>query len=113
MFLHDILLAPNEVVELRFLDQDADGFGCEFGGAVLPTVDGCTGSVEVSFTRSTIRNFYLNMMTIDAAKNAFTMHYEDGSTFPIPDSWFEPVGTTDYVCLKKADKLFADRNHWG
>ncbi len=56
------------------------GFGCEFGGAVLPTIDGCTGSVEVSFTRSTNRNFYLNIMTIDAAKHAFTMHYEDGST---------------------------------
>jgi len=84
------------------------GFGCELGGAVLPTIDGCTGSVEVSFTRSTDRNFYLNIMTIDAAKHAFTMHYEDGSTFPIPDSWFEPVGATDYVCLRKADKLFAD-----
>ena len=26
------------------------GFGCEMGGAVLPTVDGCTGSVEVRFS---------------------------------------------------------------
>ncbi len=52
-------------------------------------------------------------MTIDAAKHAFTMHYEDGSTFPIPDSWFEPVGATDYVCLKKADKLFANSRAGG
>ena len=62
----------------------ASGFGCELGGAVLPTIDGCTGSVEVSFTRSTDRDFYLNIMTIDAAKDAFTMHYEDGSTLPDP-----------------------------
>lgn len=84
------------------------GFGCEFGGAILPTVDGCTGSVEVSFTRSTNRSFFLNIMTIDAAKNAFVMHYEDGSTYPIPGSWFEPVGSTEYVCLKKDKKEFAN-----
>jgi len=86
----------------------ASGFGCELGGAVLPTIDGCTGSVEVSFTRSTDRDFYLNIMTIDAAKDAFVMHYEDGSTFPIPGTWFEPVGATDFVCLQKANKYFAN-----
>ncbi len=32
--------------------------------------------------------------------------------YPIPDTWFEPVGTTDYVCLKKDDKLF-DNNRGG
>ncbi len=89
------------------------GFGCEFGGAILPTIDGCTGSVEVSFTRSTDRNFYLNIMTIDAAKTGFTMHYEDGSTFAIPGTWFEPVGTTDYVCLKNINKLFANNRGGG
>jgi len=88
------------------------GFGCEFGGAVLPTIDGCTGSVEVSFTRSTNRNFYLNIMTVDAAKNAFTMHYQDGSTFVIPGTWFEAVGTTDFVCLKNLNKKF-DNNRGG
>ncbi len=91
----------------------ASGFGCELGGAVLPTIDGCTGSVEVSFTRSTDQGFYLNIMTIDAAKHAFTMHYEDGSTFPIPESWFETVGATDYVCLKKSDKYFANNRGGG
>ncbi len=89
------------------------GFGCEFGGAILPTIDGCTGSVEVSFTRSTDRDFYLNIMTIDAAKNGFTMHYEDGSTFAIPGTWFEPVGATDYVCLKNVNKLFANNRGGG
>jgi len=87
------------------------GFGCEFGGAVLPTIDGCTGSLEVSFTRSTAggdNRFFLNLMTLDAAKNAFTMHYEDGSTFDIPASWFEPVGTTGFVCLKNVNKEFAN-----
>lgn len=89
------------------------GFGCELGGAILPTIDGCTGSVEVSFTRSTDRSFYLNIMTIDGASNSFTMHYEDGSTFPIPGTWFEPVGTTGYVCLKKDNKLFANNGFGG
>ncbi|UCG27910.1 MAG: PKD domain-containing protein [Bacteroidales bacterium] len=84
------------------------GFGCEFGGAVLPTIDGCTGSLEVSFTRSTNEGFYLNIMTLDAAKDNFTMHYEDGSTFNIPANWFEPVGATGFVCLKEANKQFAN-----
>jgi PKD repeat protein len=91
----------------------ASGFGCELGGAVLPTIDGCTGSVEVSFTRSTDRDFYLNIMTSDAARNAFTMHYEDGSTFPIPGTWFEAVGSTDYVCLSKLNKYFANSRGGG
>lgn len=91
----------------------SSGFGCELGGAVLPTIDGCTGSVEVSFTRSTDRDFYLNIMTSDAAKNAFTMHYEDGSSYPIPGTWFEPVGATDYVCLKKNNKSFSNSRSGG
>ena len=91
----------------------SSGFGCELGGAVLPTIDGCTGSVEVSFTRSTNRDFYLNIMTYDAAKNGFTMHYEDGSTFPIPGTWFEPVGSTDFVCLKKNNKSFTNNRGGG
>jgi len=92
------------------------GFGCEFGGAVLPTIDGCTGSLEVSFTRSTaggVNKFFLNMMTLDAAKNAFTMHYEDGSTFNIPGSWFEPVGATGYVALSRINKEFANTTGGG
>jgi len=84
------------------------GFGCELGGAVLPTIDGCTGSLEVSFTRSTDDDFYLNIMTRDFAIDAFTMHYEDGTTFDIPGGWFEQVGTTDFWCLKKNNKLFVN-----
>jgi len=91
----------------------ASGFGCELGGAVLPTIDGCTGSVEVSFTRSTDRDFYLNIMTSDASRNSFTMHYEDGSSFPIPGTWFEAVGSTDYVCLSKLNKSFANTRGGG
>jgi hypothetical protein len=82
------------------------GFGCELDGAILPTIDGCTGSVEVSFTRSAEDDFCLNIITIDAARDAFTMHYEDGSTFAIPGGWFEPVGATGFVCLKRDHKLF-------
>ncbi|KPK83440.1 MAG: hypothetical protein AMS27_12845 [Bacteroides sp. SM23_62_1] len=91
----------------------ASGFGCELGGAVLPTIDGCTGSLEVSFTRSTDDDFYLNIMTIDAAKDAFTMHYEDGSTYLIPGGWFEPVGATGFVCLKRDNKLFLNAKAGG
>ncbi|MGC9341877.1 MAG: PKD domain-containing protein, partial [Bacteroidales bacterium] len=91
----------------------ASGFGCELGGAVLPTIDGCTGSVETSFTRSTNRPFYLNILTEERAKDGFTMYYEDGTTFKIPDSWFEPVGSTGFVTLKKGNKLFPNSRAGG
>jgi len=85
------------------------GYGCEVGGAVLPTIDGCTGSYTVSITRSTVQSFYLNLMIKAGSEDKFYFEYEDGTSFNIPPSWFEPVpGNPIWVVLKAANSLFAD-----
>jgi len=47
------------------------GFGTELGESVLPTIDGCTGSLSVSFVRSKNQPFYLNLMTKMDAIDSF------------------------------------------
>ncbi len=84
------------------------GFGCEVGGAVLPTIDGCTGSYEVSFVRSNSQDFFLNLMVRNTKNgvNGFVMEFEDGTTQTIPASKFEAVTGTNWFVLKDAEKKF-------
>ncbi len=96
------------------------GYGCEVGGAVLPTIDGCTGSNDVSFVRSpnsTLPRFYLNLMIktgIDSSHKFFEIIYEDNSTFAIPPDWFEPVPShPEWYVLKEANKVFPDSKAGG
>ncbi|MBS3806238.1 MAG: PKD domain-containing protein [Bacteroidales bacterium] len=85
------------------------GFGCEMGGAVLPTIDGCTGSIEVSFYRSNDQDFYLNLMVRDGAQDDFYFEYEDGSTHHLDPNKFEQVpGKPNWYVLKNNEKLFTD-----
>ncbi len=84
------------------------GFSCEMGGAVLPTIEGCTGSHSVSFTRSLPRPFYLNLMVRDGGQHEFTLHYEDGTSWHLPDTLFEQEPISGWWTLKDAHELFAD-----
>lgn len=84
------------------------GTSCELGGALLPTIDGCTGSLQVTYFRSNTDDFWLTLMTKDANKDAFWFEYEDGTKYNIPDTWFTAVGTTGWVVLEKAHYKFAD-----
>ena len=71
------------------------GYGCEVGGAVLPTIDGCTGSYDVFITRTSTQPFFLNMMIEkSAAVNEFYIEYEDNTVVHIPDEWFVDVPNT-------------------
>ncbi len=71
------------------------GYGCEVGGAILPTIDGCTGSYDVFITRTSTQDFFLNMMIRKgSAVNEFYIEYEDGSEYHIPDEWFVDVPNT-------------------
>ena len=71
------------------------GYGCEVGGALLPTIDGCTGSYDVYITRTSTQSFFLNMMIEKtAAVNEFYIEYEDGTVEHIPDEWFVDVPNT-------------------
>ena len=66
------------------------GFGCEMGGALLPTIE-CTGSSQVFFTRSTTELFGLNIMCKAGSENFFTLNANPalvtGAQFtPVPGS---------------------------
>jgi hypothetical protein len=47
------------------------GFGCEQGGALLPPIDRCNGSTNVSFARTSNEPFYILLMVRNEAENSF------------------------------------------
>ncbi|MEE4177578.1 MAG: PKD domain-containing protein [Bacteroides sp.] len=82
------------------------GFGCEMGGAILPPVNFCNGSSQISFTRSkegtdvngVVERFFLNIMVRAGAEDGFILN---GSTTMIPASSFNPVpGTTQWLAAE-------------
>jgi PKD repeat protein len=87
------------------------GFGGELGGAVLPTIDGCTGSYDVTFTRTPNTNdkFYINLMgRNDTAKSSplrnkaienFTIN-SGGSIDAIPVNYFSYILDSTWIILK-------------
>ena len=90
------------------------GFGDELGGAILPTIDGCTGSLDVSFVRSKRGangdDFYLNLMTKKEGINNFHVVTNDGATtYDLNGSDFRQVlGTDWYILDQPDDNLFDD-----
>jgi PKD repeat protein len=97
------------------------GFGGELGGAVLPTIDGCTGSNDVTFTRTpnTLDQFRVNIMvrndTLAAsiyrnqAINNFTVTV-NGITDTIPSVYFEYIMDSTFAVLRDlpaVDAFFA------
>ncbi len=82
------------------------GFGDELGDAILPTIDGCTGSLSVSFTRSKNQNFYLNLMTKADAVDSFYISIDGGPAVPFLNAgFFEQAGNSNWYVLKDANKL--------
>ena len=63
------------------------GFGCEVGGALLPTIE-CTGSSSVSFVRSTNEFFALNIIVQTGGQGNFTLN---GNPTWVPSGAFSPV----------------------
>ena len=85
------------------------GFGDELGDAILPTIDGCTGSLSVSFTRSKNQAFYLNLMTKADAIDSFYISINGGpATHFLSASQFEQAGTSSWYVLKDASKLMSN-----
>lgn len=62
--------------------------GNQMGGAVLPTIEICTGSTEVAFTRSSPDPFFMNVLVRDGAQGAFEL---DGDASLIQASDFTEV----------------------
>ncbi len=110
-FTHVSTTMPSYVLHLT-------GFNCEIGEAILPPINGCTGSTKVSFTRATgdPDRFYMNIMARKSAKNGFRLNgvpwtpgtfTQINSTWsairvgPFPDSDFAP--NTQYTISNDSD----------
>ena len=66
------------------------GVGCEMGEAIIPPTN-CSGSDQVSFSRATTRNFYLNILCPAGAEGNFTLN---GNTTIIDPLFFNIVPGT-------------------
>ncbi len=74
------------------------GFGCEMGGAILPPIDRCTGSTEVSFTRSKGDRFFLNILVRAGAEGNFELN---GDPTLVTAADFNPVvGNDDWLAAE-------------
>ena len=85
------------------------GFGCEVGGAILPRIEGCTGSTDVSVTRSTSEAFYLNIMCKEDDLNYFKINV-NGSDYTLPSAWFKKIGSTGWYYLNRDHVKFSSQN---
>ncbi|MDA3952431.1 MAG: hypothetical protein PF485_02220, partial [Bacteroidales bacterium] len=82
------------------------GFEGEMGGALVPTIDGCTGSLDVSFVRAKNGDFFLTIMTHADALNSFEISDDGGPFFPFLSSAdFEYSGIGDLYIIKKTSYL--------
>ncbi len=82
------------------------GFGCEVGGAVLPSIQ-CTGSREVTFTRSkggSGNDFYMIVLVPNGGEGSFAIN---GSTTLLTPGDFTGVAGTGGAWLM-ARKYFTD-----
>ncbi|MBN2814106.1 MAG: PKD domain-containing protein, partial [Bacteroidales bacterium] len=93
------------------------GFGDELGNAILPTIDGCTGSLSVSFVRSKgmvkkdgneyYNRFFLNLMTHKNAIDSFFISIDGAAPVPFLSAGdFEQAGNSDWYVLKDSKKEF-------
>jgi gliding motility-associated-like protein len=71
------------------------GFGCEVGGAVLPTLR-CTGSNTVTFVRSTNEFFALNILVQNGGQGNFVLN---GNPAAVTPAAFQPVPGTNGAWL--------------
>ncbi|OLY93879.1 gliding motility-associated C-terminal domain-containing protein [Cnuella takakiae] len=83
------------------------GFGCEVGGAIIPTIT-CSGSRVVSITRATSQFLSVNIVAPTAITGAFTFN---GRTDVITAARFQAVpgtaGTWSYARIELPVSVFA------
>ena len=87
--------SPIYVFHLSGIDKGAIGNSNQFGGALVPTVEFCTGSGRVPFVRTNTSGdsgdpdpFYLNIMVYEGAEDAFVLN---GDPDAIDETEFEKV----------------------
>lgn len=83
------------------------GFGCEVGGAIIPTIT-CSGSKEVNITRATSQFLSVNIVVPTAITGSFTFN---GRSDVITAAHFKPVpasgGAWSYARMELPVSLFA------
>ena len=84
------------------------GFGCEMGGAIIPTINGCTGSTSVSAQAGNGDKF-LSIMTKKAHIGDFTITIGNRN-YPLPEKWFDSIPGTGWCYLNRAYNCFS-RTH--
>jgi PKD repeat protein len=118
-------ILPSPLVSDEYLYIHADkpicvlhvcGFGDEIGGAIVPTIDGCTGSLSVSFVRSKDGGvpqgnpnrqwLYINLLCKQEAVDSFYMDNGFAVT-QINPAWFEPVAGSSWYVLTKTPAIEA------
>ena len=88
------------------------GFGGELGGAVLPAIDNCTGSTDVTFTRTpnVTDGFLMNLMARNATTPGNPLKNQSAKSFTIlsngvitviPESYFDYVIDSTWIVLKR------------
>ena len=111
------------IVPAQIIVMHMAGFGCEVGAAILPTINGCTGSTDVSVCRSTNEGFYLNIMCKKSCKDDFKINV-NGNDYTLPGTWFKeipgtgkdllPDGTMNNWCYLNQDHVkFSSTNSDG
>lgn len=82
------------------------GFGCELGGAMIPSIDKCTGSTQVAFNylQESGKTFNVNIMVRSAGKDEF---YINGKKINM-----EAVAGTTWKQLPGTDWWFIQILNW-
>ncbi len=89
------MLLPADAMHIRtdhpVYVSHLSGYGCETGAAILPKLN-CTGSLEVSFVRSSNNGFFLNVCTAAGNETAFSLN---GNTSIVHAGLFQDVPGTN------------------
>ncbi|MBR5166716.1 MAG: PKD domain-containing protein [Salinivirgaceae bacterium] len=84
--------------------------GAEVGGAILPRINSCTGSRDVTVCRSNTSSFafWLNIMCKKAHIGDFKLKIQGSNTiYTIPEDYFAPIGETGWYYLKRNHMKFS------
>ena len=83
--------------------------GAELGGAILPTIEGCTGSEDVTVCRSSTEafGFWLNIMCKKAHIKDFVVTVK-GTEYKLKESWFKEIPGTGWYYLDRGHMKFGE-----
>lgn len=103
--MNSMYITSNEPIYANQLAGILNISANELGSGLLPTVQGCTGSKRVSFTRNFNKSFWVQILTKQANVSSFEM-YNDNSTLQnamtttlnTAGNWHQ-VGSSDWYTL--------------